>query len=379
MQEFEKLTAALASGRPGALATLVRIDGSSYRAPGARMWLEGGAVIGAISGGCLEADLAERARVVIADGKPQLATYDTRTDEDLMWGTGMGCGGLAQVLIEPWPAPGPSLPALWRECAALGRAGMAATLFPAGDKAPAWPIQRLLLREDGAVEENVADAALRQTLIAEARRLSAETRTREWMLARSRALRYQTQTGDVWALWEPVLPPQPLIVLGGGYDAAPVVETAANLGWRVFVVDHRPHFARRRHFPRAHAVIHAEGRNYWDQVPRHARAAAVVMSHHYGRDKAYLAALLQSEVRYIGALGPWRRTERILDELGALPLDDRDRDRLHAPVGLDLDAETPEEVALSIVAEIRAFLAGRAGGSLKLRDGPIHSRRLDNP
>jgi len=371
MNERREILARLESGRPGALATLVDIEGSSYRGPGARLWISGEDTTGAISGGCLEADLVERARGIMDSGKPQLIDYDTRTDEDLAWGTGLGCGGLARVLLEPWPAARPDLAAFLRACRDENRFGVAATLFER-DGVPT--AQRLLLRDDGALAHGVADNALRRTLTAEARALLAELQKTSPSLAQGFAKRYESETGLARVLWEPVLPPVPLTIFGGGPDARPVAALAGQLDWRVTVVDHRPRFADPKRFPEA-TVLLAEGDAYWERVPLDGRAIGLVMNHHFERDKGCLQRLLASNVLYLGVLGPWSRTERLLQALNALPLNERDRERLHAPVGLDIGAETPTEVALAIVAEIRAALSGRDGGPLRRRKGPIHNRK----
>jgi len=298
MHELDRIRLALADaagrGEGAVLATVVGVDGSTYRGAGARMVVRAdGSTTGAVSGGCLEADIVARAAEVLAAGRAELAHYDTRSDDGVL-GLGMGCQGVIDVRLEPLT----------------------------GD-ALRTEIERL-----------------------------AELRVRN-------AVR--------------------LLVCGAGADAIPVVRVAAMTGWLVTVVDHRPSFATAERFPDAERVIRLDTSVTEGMLASVVRleefAGAVVMGHAATHDRARLHELLGvPSLRYLGVLGPRRRTMELLEGApgvvpGALPR------HVFAPVGLDLGAETPEEIALAIVSECASVLAGRAPTSLRDRSGPIHEGR----
>lgn len=369
MNELRAIVRALAAFRgegaePPVLATLVRLRGSSYRRPGARMLVRpDGNWAGFLSGGCLEADVAERARRVAADGTPRRVTYDTRAGEDDLWGLAMGCNGVVEILLEPLPADDdPGHPAhLLARLRARERGALVTVAAP--DDAPglgtrAWVDAR-----------GVADRWLPETALGAAGaaiedgepRWTAEDRT----------------DGTVEWFVEPFLPPIRLVLIGAGPDAPPLARLADGLGWPVVVTDPRPAFADPARFADLEdvAVVHCAPEEVPARVAPDERTAVVIMTHHFPRDRAALRAVLETPVPYVGLLGPRKRSRDLLDRLaeedGVLP--DRDgRNRLHAPVGLDLGATGPEEIALAIVAEIRATFSGRDGGPLRERSGPIH-------
>lgn len=315
---------------PGVLATLVSVAGSSYRRPGARLLLTPhGERIGSISGGCLEEDVLARARQVAVSGTPALVTYDTTSENDLVWGVGLGCHGVVQVLIEKLP-PQPR----W--------AATLATNLLANAPTPLAIVWRSPHKSD-----------LGTHLAAEAPPLSAGAH-------------------DVFL--DTVAPPIPLIIFGAGDDAQPLTRLAKELGWHVTVADPRRDFATAARFPGADRIVLAPSHQLVAESALPPGALAVVMTHHYVHDVPILRALLARDLRYIGLLGPKKRAERILADLATegVMLNPDQHARLHAPVGLDLGAETPEEVALSILAEMRATLANRDARPLKNRVRPIH-------
>jgi xanthine dehydrogenase accessory factor len=326
MKELSAILRRLAEAAvPAALATLVQVEGSSYRRPGARLLLGAdGTRIGSISGGCLEEDLAGHARTVLASGKAALVTYDTTAENDLVWGVGLGCHGKVQVLVEPVPG------------------------------APHWAAAcaKSFLERKAVVLAVVWRAAGSFRL---GTRLADELPT--------------AQAADLTIFHDTVLPPPDLLICGAGDDAQPLVRCAHELGWRVTVADPRPALARRDRFPEADAVVVACPEEIDTQVPLGARSLAVVMTHHYRHDVPFLRELLPRPLAYLGLLGPKKRAEKILDDLGVAPAE---RARLHAPVGLDLGGDAPETVALAILAEMQAVFAGREARPLSERAGPIH-------
>lgn len=332
MKELPAIVQRLVSAAtgPAALATLVSAVGSSYRRPGARMLLTGdGQRLGSISGGCLEEDVLIRAGKVLASGRPETVTYDTTSENELIWGVGLGCHGVVRVLIERVSAP-----CAWARALADGFASRRSTVL--------------------AVVHGPAGRADLGT------RLASE------FTAASPA------DGDV--LLETIEPPPVLVIFGAGDDAQPLARFAHELGWRVTVADPRAAFATPARFPTADQVITTPAADLRQLTGLDCRTAAVVMTHHYLHDVPILRALLPQPLAYLGLLGPRQRAEKILADLArdGLTITAAMRQRLHAPVGLDLGATAPETVALSIVAEIQASLTQRNAGPLRERTRPIH-------
>ncbi len=360
------------SGKTAVLATIVAVRGSTYRHPGARLLMSGDRqMVGLLSGGCLEADLAERARDVLASGDPTLVTYDLSSVTDIVWGLGLGCNGTVQVLIERLPsASGPDPLAFVADCLRRKQVGVLATLFCVNGQVNGRVGARLMLHPDHPVTENLGDAELADAILADAQEALQE--------GRSAVKVYQLSRGHAEVFIEVVQPPVSLVLFGGGPDAVPVVRLAKELGWHVAVVDHRPAYATRDRFPHADAVVLSPPEEVPERLQMDARTVAVVMTHHYLHDLGLLKRLLPTPIRYLGVVGPKSRTERLLEELraqGIVPAGDQ-LTRLYGPAGLDIGPEAPEQIALAIVAEIQAVLAGRAGGSLRDRKGPIHDRMM---
>ncbi len=363
----DALSHAAASHEAVVLATVVRVVGSSYGGVGARMLVRvDGTTVGLVSGGCLESDLAEHARRVHTTGRAEVIAYDTRADDDAVWGLGLGCNGLIEVLLQPLSVAGA------RETAALlDRALRAdaprvlATVMRATDApgAPAVGAQALV---GDALAQAVGDwgsGDARRELTSHAER--ARAAGRRGLVA---------TLGGCDVAFECVIPATRLVVCGSGPDAVPVVRLATQLGWDVAVVDHRPiAHARPERFPGARVVECVDASRLADAVALTPRTAVVVMSHHFGRDAAYVGALLASEVAYVGVLGPRSRMDRMLAELATRGIvADAMGERLYGPVGLDLGGDGPEAIALAIVAEVAAVTGGRTGGSLRDRQAPLH-------
>lgn len=352
-------------GRPAALATVVAVSGSSYRRPGARMLLTAdGWVAGGVSGGCLESDVLQRARAVLESGRADIVTYDTTEDGDIMFGVGLGCRGVIQILIEPLTGHRPDF-AFLSSLAARREAGVCATVFRSEGGSPARLADRMLLSETGRVHGGLADAELSARVRRDAGDVLAS--------GKSCAREYALTVGSVSVFLEALAPPQPLVVFGAGHDAPPLVRLAKELGWHVTVADARPAYAASERFPSADAVLVCPPEEAASRVPSDARTAVVLMTHNYLHDRTLLERWLPSPILYLGVLGPKRRTERLLGEMPPGLLTDAALSRLHSPVGLDIGADTPELIALSIIAGIQAVAAGRPGGFLRDRSGPIYA------
>lgn len=361
-------------GERCALATVVSVEGSSYRRPGARMLVrEDGTSTGTISAGCLEADVIEHAKSVIKAGAAKLVKYDTAsTSDEMAWGLGLGCNGIVRVLVEPLTPVSSYVEALRRSCDANTDAFplVVATVYQdlrAGAARVAIGA-RLFIDEDGEVDrENLSDEIA--SLIEGDVRLTG--------LAESTGTRfYEFAGGSLEVLVETLLPPVQLVIFGAGQDALPIVELARGLGWQTEVVDPHARPISLSRFAVADKVTLARPEEVGSRVKVMPRTLTLLMSHNYSNDLELLRFLLASPARYIGVMGPRDRTERMLSELAAnertFRLEETDLTRLHAPVGLDIGANASAEIAVSIVAEMRAVLDSRRGGMLRERRGSIH-------
>jgi xanthine/CO dehydrogenase XdhC/CoxF family maturation factor len=374
MRELRAITRAYeqarSDGKACALATVVAVNGSAYRRPGARLLItEDEQTTGAVSGGCLERDVVLRAQRVMQRGEPALATYDTTEADDIVLGVGLGCRGVVRILIDPLPGTnGRSYLPLLAELLGRRETGVLAAVWRGEGPVEASVGSRMLVSGNGRLWNDLADPAL-------AARVEADAR--DALRTLQPAIRvYRLAGGQAEVFLEVLRPPVPLVIFGGGPDAIPLARLAGELGWHVTVVDGRPSAASRARFSHADAVVTGRPEQAWEQVRLEGDTVAVVMTHNYLTDRRLLERLLASPVRYLGLLGPKARSEQLLQDLAraGIRTTAAQRRRLYAPVGLDLGAETPEEIALAILAEIRAVLAGRAGGSLRDRESPIHER-----
>jgi xanthine dehydrogenase accessory factor len=355
-----------ASGQRMALATIVAVRGSTYRRPGARLLVpEEGAPIGNISGGCLEGDVADMARLVMEEGRARLAGFDLTADDDAVWGLGLGCNGAIEVFIEPADRVVEAARAL-RTALEEERPISLVTVIESTEPEAIVPGARLIVMPDGAVEGSLGRSDVDAEAIAAARELLTTERSE-----------IRTLAEGIRAFVEILDPPLRLVICGAGHDAVPLVRAASLLGWNVTVVDDRPAFLNRERFPEAHGFASVDDPSeVAEAVTVDARTFVVVMTHNFLRDKAYLRGLLTTDARYVAMLGPAARTQRLLMELEeeGTPITDEGRSRIHGPAGLDLGAEGPEEIAQAIIGEIVAVRRGRDGGFLKERPTPIHDR-----
>jgi len=375
------------AGEPYVLATVVQTSGSVYRGPGTRMLIEADLQsLGTISGGCLEGDVRENAQAVFADGQPRLLHYDATSEDDILWGTGLGCSGTVDVLLERLPQDSPfHYPTFLHGCALENQHGVLVTVFATEGETKAAPGQHLILDEReqsglrmGAADarDDIADLELREIALNAASGVLATLDDTRLPIAPGYTRHYELTHGKAALLIEPLLPPIALYLFGAGYDAVPLAQLASELGWRVTVADHRPSYARAERFPWARQVLLAQPGHLPEDLQFDNRSCAVIMSHNYLQDQALLRDLLGAPLAYLGVLGPHQRTQRLLADLQKEDIapSDEQTARLFSPVGLDIGAETAEEIALSILGEIQAALTSRQGGSLRDHPGPIHDR-----
>lgn len=351
-----------------AIATVIKTQGSVYRRPGARMLLtESGQMVGAISGGCLESDVFERAQSLMFEGgTPQVVRYDTNASDDLVWGLGLGCNGVIEVLIESLDTQDAQQSlAFITECFAAQTPGAIATIVRIEGSIALSPGQRWFMTslEKTPVKPVELDQSLTEDLQEVLRSRQHQFKT------------YILADAIIEVFLECIQPPVSLVIFGAGQDAIPVVEGAKQLGWHVTVCDNRPGYVTRDRFPTADQVLFCEPDDV-SQYPELLREAnqIVIMTHQYHCDLILLRHLLPSAVSYIGLLGPKQRSARLLHDLnmgGFIP-NNIQLKRLHAPIGLDMGAETPEEIALAIIAEIQSVRMQRTGTFLRDRSGGIH-------
>ena len=355
-------------GKTTVLTTVIEAQGSTYRRAGARMLLTSdGCSVGTISGGCLEADVALRAQKMMASGQPIVVTYDTTSDEDIVWGLGLGCNGLVRVLIEPITPQQTDYVEFLSRCYGDRQLGVVATLVSVTGSVQEKVGTRLMLQQNGSFISHLSPSVAASTV--EDARAALERKL-------SSLKSYQLPTGEVEVFIEVIQPPLSLLIFGAGHDALPVARFAKELGWNVTVVDSRQSTATHNRFTDADAIVLSRPENITDHISVGDRTVAVVMTHNYLHDLELLKILLPSQVCYLGILGPKSRTERLLAELrqiGTQPTKDQ-MHRLYAPIGLDIGADTPEEIALSIIAGIQAVITGRLGNQLRERKGSIHEQ-----
>jgi xanthine dehydrogenase accessory factor len=350
------------------VATVMQVSGSSYRRPGARMIIgEDGSVTGGISAGCLEAALIRTAWWRTRDHEAVLVKYDSTSDDDeLGGGSGFGCNGVVDVLVEREHPAGEAALDFVTSTVAREQLGCLLTVFrssvpnlPVGSRASLGAIGDVEFYGRAAWAEVIGRGEL-----AAARRAMKT--------GNGRTLVLECAAGAVDVLVEPVTPPPRLFVCGEGPDAVPLARFAHDLGWSVVIWASEPRWLSRERFHGFGELSTGTADELRRSVDRSARPAAVILSHHYDRDRYLLEGLLGSKTSYIGILGPRARALRLLADVGRDTLSTDVARRIHAPIGLDLGAETPQEMGLAVIAEIQAVLSGSTAKPLSQCRGRIH-------
>ena len=369
-RELQEIVSRIEQLEPGAsavLATVVDVRGSSYRLPGAKMLiLENGQTFGMVSGGCLEADVLERAKKVIRTGKTDIFTYDTTGDENSVFSLNMGCRGVIRILLEKVGEKNPIVETIRRVSESRTPAVVATLIGSNNGNLGTRAVY------DAATGFNADGLPANLQNISEFRSACIEALNND-----PDSKTFETSEAEPFEFsFEVIHPPITLQIFGAGSDAIPLAGAAELLGWQVSVLDHRPAYLEESRFPVANdrILIRSDGPN--PEIVTDDLTAVVIMSHNYERDRENLARALYSGAFYIGALGPKRRTEQILQELNAQGknFSNEQLKKLYAPAGLDIGADTPQSIALAIVAEIQAALRDRDGGFLRDRQGPIYDR-----
>ncbi len=353
-----------------AMATLVKLYGSSYRRPGARMLIsEDGKWTGAISGGCLEGDALRKARKIMQDKKPMLIRYDTMQDEDaLSLGVGLGCNGIIDVLIEVIDKEENNLIDWLKETQEFQEASALATIFQTNEEDAPLFTKRCMLLPNGEIHSNLDNPLLQDRMLGDMKTAMENKKSMNVV--------YSLDGIEMEVFIEAICPSIQLIVFGAGFDTIPLVQIAKNLGWNVWVTDDCPAHIQPKRFATADQLKAVDRNQIIENIPIYEHTACVLMSHNYQYDFTVLKQLLKTNTDYIGLLGPKKKFERMQKQMleEGKGFTEEDLRKIYNPIGLDIGGETPEEIALSIIAEIQAKFKNKPANFLKNKDGFIHDR-----
>ncbi|MFC6835112.1 XdhC family protein [Halomarina ordinaria] len=363
---FERIRTVLDAGSEAVLATVVAVEGSAYRRPGAKMLVDpAGGGAGSITAGCLEDEVRELAADVLAAGEPRTETWDLTGDDDV-WGMGVGCNGVITVLLEPLTESYRTVAAARERGEDVGVAAVVGGDLPLGARAVYRPGRGFDADGDGG--EDDLPAWLREAV--------ADPLDRLLERGASETVTLEGEEGTVEVFLDAVTAPPELVVFGAGHDTGPVVELATLVDFRVTVVTFRGGRAGRDRYPRADEVVSAAPRDVatlreWDDD-----TYAVVMTHNFVDDRLTLAELLETPVAYVGLMGPEKRFREMREALAeeGVELTPADLERVYTPIGLNLGGDTPYRIAYSIVAELLAVANDRTPDHLGRSRGPIHDR-----
>ena len=371
MKEIKDIIAAYdiasAKGKQTALATVVSVEGSSYRRPGARMLItQEGELTGAISGGCLEGDALRKALFVMSEQRPMVVTYDTTDEDDAKVGVGLGCNGIIRILIEPIKKDDGNNPVeMLKQVVKKRMAAVMITVFSFDKRLEKQPGTCLLYLDNERITASDHDLKTRfddAAAAAFAKQLSFSTSFKE-------------EEYEFTSLVEIIKPSTSLVIIGAGNDAFPLTAVAAIQAWDITVIDGRRNYATQQRFPQVQRVIVSKPETALDHITIDQQTVFILMTHNYNYDLAIFRQLLFKPVTYIGMLGPKKRLDRMLSELReeGLEITEQQLSKVYGPVGLDIGAETAEEIALSIISEIRAVQNNKTGHSLRTKQGAIHA------
>jgi xanthine/CO dehydrogenase XdhC/CoxF family maturation factor len=345
-----------------ALATVVKVGGSSYRRPGARMLVTGdGEITGAISGGCLEGDALRKAQYAMFQQKNKLEIYDTTDDEDNRLGVQLGCNGIVYILFEPINPGDENNPVnLLKKLARKRKKAVLITSFN---------------QDKNAVQKGTCCFITEAETYfnSEDKKLIEKA---EPVLTQETSIVIEDENNAV--LYQFIPPSIQLVIVGAGNDAQPLTAMASLLGWDIIVVDGRPAYATQQRFPKANRISVTKPSDILSAVEVDEQTAIVLMTHNFNYDVATLQQLINLNCKYIGTLGPRNKLNKMVEllrENGHAISNDK-LENIYGPVGLDIGAETSEEIALSIISEIKAVFTQRKAGMLKERIDSIHSRNL---
>lgn len=353
------------SNQKVALATVVKVDGSAYRRPGARMLVtESGELVGAISGGCLEGDALRKAQTVIFQQKSMVVTYDTTDEDDQKFGIGLGCNGIIQILIEPVDFDDPHNPIALLE-------------MTSNKRSVSWIVTMVSLENQRAEQIGTFGIFSGKEFVGKSEKVSEKLldiiSEKITYYSENQIFNNQnfTESGDLFTFIEPVKPAIRLLLFGAGNDTIPVAKMADLMGWKVILLDGRKNHASKQRFPTVQEILVGPPDIVLQGVGFDPFTVALLMTHNFDYESVILEKLQTENLPYIGILGPRKKTQKLierLEEKGVQVL----TENLFAPLGLDIGAEGSEEIALSVMSEIRAVLNRKNPIHLREKDGPIH-------
>ena len=350
-----------------ALATVVHVNGSAYRRPGARMLVtEDGHLTGAISGGCLEGDALRKAQAVIFQQKSMLVTYDTTDEDDQKFGVGLGCNGIIHVLIEPIDYTDTANPVELIKWAFLDRQlALLLTIFSIkNSKSEQIGTIRLEKTNEGRGnwEARIADPELKSLLASEIKGFDSLSQIRSY-----------PAKDDISIFFEVLKPKTRILLFGAGNDTQPLSKMAEILGFELILIDGRKNLASSVRFPFAKQIIHGPAEEVVNQIETDPHTVALLMTHNFEYEAIVLEKLLDCMIPYIGILGPKKKSQKLIERLERKGIAVH-QDSIYSPMGLDIGAEGSEEIALSILAEVKAVLAKKPATFLRDKNGPIHEQ-----
>ncbi len=343
-----------------ALASVVHVEESSYRRVGARMLVRStGQWVGGISGGCLEGHALKKAQQAIFNNKPSLVSYDTVEGDSQEIGSGLGCHGRIEVLFTPIDSTDPD-----NEIEQLRRISKAESplLLLKVIAAPETPEALGSILSINPINRTFDFWGLQQAALSEAIDITIQKK-------KSQIVNLESSTyGDLRILVEFIRPEIRIVIVGDNYDVHSMLCVADNMGWEIYVVGQGKKLSKEIFQKAKHVLPY----NKVDQIKIHDYTAVILMAHDYARDKKMLKYFIGQSPKYLGLLGPKARFLKMTSEMPDVNFDDLHF--VHSPTGLEIGAETPEEIALSVAAEIIATFRNKKGGSLRLKSGSIHAR-----
>ena len=361
MQEIAQIVSAYENaiqlGKKTALATVVHVFGSSYRRPGARMLVtEDGLITGAISGGCLEGDALRKAALAISQGKNKLVVYDTTDEDDAKLGIQLGCNGIVSILFEPILNGAACNPIdVLKEAIAKREESLIITIFSIEEQHQLGTYNQASL--PSTIHATIADKMINALLTKKSMHLDLLVETKPYQ-----------------CFIEFCEPSISLVIVGAGNDAIPLAKMAAVIGWDISLLDGRITHANTQRFPAIKCIKVGKPKEVIEQINIDSRTAFILMTHNYNYDLGFLENLLGTNFGYIGLLGPASKRDRMFEELErkGYTISQKERETIFGPTGLDLGAETAEEIALSISSEIMAYFNNRTAIPLREKLEPIH-------
>lgn len=366
---LENIKIASAQKTKTALASVVNVHGSSYRRSGARMLIrEDGRWFGSVSGGCLEGDVITKAQKVIKSGKPELFKYDTRQNARNSFGMGYGCNGLLEILIEPISnsEADAAFSILSQIAGEPGLQGLSTIFYSEDENVVPTAIRHHSNGRSYIMNEELAHL-VSQDLKNAVKSNESKTKT------------YKIEGAKVKVFHEVFQPNIHILIYGAVFHVVPFLRIANELGYNVHVTDSFEPIQPIWNFPNADEIRIIEEEEVNRLIKTTPDLAVVFLTHNFFYIKEELPKVLRSDASYVGILGSRKKTEKILREaeVNEKNYSDEELAKIHYPIGLDIGANTPEEIALSIVAEIKAFFAQRSGEPLKKFDGYIHNKNLE--